>query len=219
MRKAHGVELGALLGQAGSSGSAKATTDDDGNQPSAYPLRHSHFGLLEGQALLGGSPAAACELDFRTMTYGEDWSCGKGKRFRFTLPRDTAAWHGFVLWFDVTLAAGGGKAAPDVVLSTAPGVVSSWTHWGHIFWPRPQAEFASSLGGAGSTLHAGLTVSRRASRRTHDFRIDYEARPSDDVGIVEATANSGNPSTLHSLVAEDVSADDFAVEDPTVQQL
>lgn len=119
--------------------------------------------------------------------YDKDWTCGKRRRdIKFGSVPDS--WTGFLITWDVVLYG-------DVVLSTAAGPSSEYTHWGHIFWPRsPELSLGNGL--RSEKLEMSVRI-KRSGGHYHDIELDYVY----------------GSDKLVQLEARGLSSDYFAVED------
>ncbi len=71
-----------------------------------------------------------CQIALDSDTYNKDWSCGRTSKRDLKWDDVPDNWHGFLLTWEVQLYA-------DTWISATAGPQSSFTHWGHVFWPRP----------------------------------------------------------------------------------
>eukprot|EP00392_Amoebophrya_sp_AT5.2_P005056 g5065.t1 len=114
--------------------------------------------------------SAICEFDFEVDVYNADWSCGRHSRRDHKFRHVTDDWHGFLLTFDVKLYA-------DVWLKTGPSkgqsAMGKWTHWGHVFWPRPfNSTVGNGIGDRGEDLEMSAVV-KRAKLHAHEVELRY----------------------------------------------
>ncbi|CAD7956935.1 unnamed protein product [Amoebophrya sp. A25] len=173
------------------------------------PARFGHFGIFQNQKLLG-ERKAICDLDFESDKYDEDWQCGHSSKRPHRWQEIADNWHGFLIsWYvhlydDIYLsthpqggvsddysvddsrgdatqkmsASGRAKASPSKKGVSAES--AAWSHWGHLFWPRPLDSHVGS-GSVAHKLELGAFLTR-AKVYKHDFTLRYRYAGESGVG-------------------------------------
>lgn len=93
------------------------------------PVRIPHWGTFKTQKFLG-KKKTACQISLDADIYDKDWSCGRANKRDLRWDGIPDNWHGFLITWEVQLYA-------DVWISATTAPQSSFSHWGHVFWPRP----------------------------------------------------------------------------------